>query len=157
VPATGVPTNQILASSLAGADETEQNRTERTEYTMARISRQFANEFLKTDDIEECPDRRSPPLTIWAVSEDEVGNQEKLVVSFRGTSKKMTLNKTNALALAESLGDETNDWKGAVIVLGVDKTMFQGKRVPCIRIAEAYPPGEAAAAAAATHTGPLPF
>lgn len=116
---------------------------------MAKVSDMFANEYLQTADIAKCKDKRTPPMTIMSVSEEDMGNRDKLVVSFIETGKRLPLNKTNALFLSEELGDETNDWRGARIVLGVEKTMFQGKRVEGIRVVLATKGDSAAVAAAA--------
>lgn len=128
---------------------------------MAKVSDMYDNEYLQTADIAKCANKRTPPLTIMLVSEEDMGNRDKMVVSFVETRKRLPLNKTNALFLAEQLGDDTDDWKGAAAILGVDKTMFQGKRVDCIRVVAATKgDGAAVAAAAAAATageGPIPF
>ncbi len=128
---------------------------------MARISEEYGNEYIQTADIAKCPNKRTPPLTILRVEEEDMGNRDKLVVSFVETSKRLPLNKTNALLLAEELGDESDDWKGSSMVLGVDKTMFQGKRVDCIRVVLATKGDGAAVAAAAAAAerahGEIPF
>lgn len=116
---------------------------------MPLISETFANEFLQTADVAKCAGQRTPPMTIMLVSEEDLGNRDRMVISFVETNKRLPLNKTNALFLAEELGDDTDDWRGAKLVLGVEKTMFQGKRVPCIRVVSATVPSEEAVAAAA--------
>jgi hypothetical protein len=130
---------------------------------MAKVSDMFANEFLTVDDISQCAGRRTPPLTIMTVTEEDMGNRDKLVVSFVETAKRLPLNKTNALFLSEVLGDESDDWRGGAVVLGVEKTMFQGKRVDCIRVMHATKGDSAAVAAAAAAvdakrpSGEIPF
>jgi len=116
---------------------------------MAKVSDMFANEYLTVDDLAKCAGRRSPPLTIMSVTEEDMGNKDKLVVSFVESAKRLPLNKTNAVQLSEDLGDETDDWRGAKVTLGVEKTMFQGKRVDCIRVVLATKPDATAVAAAA--------
>jgi hypothetical protein len=116
---------------------------------MAKVSDMFANEYLTVDDLSKCAGRRTPPLTIMSVTEEDMGNRDKLVVSFVETPKRLPLNKTNAVQLSEELGDETDGWRGSKMVLGVEKTMFQGKRVDCIRVVGTVKGDSAAVAAAA--------
>jgi hypothetical protein len=107
----------------------------------------FAAEFIRVEDL----DNKRHTLTVLACHEEDLGNRDKLVLSFGETGKRLPLNKTNAMMLSDELGDETDGWKGAKIIIGADKTMFQGKRVPCIRVLSAMKgsPADAAAAAAA--------
>lgn len=46
----------------------------------------------------------------------------KLVLSFEGKDKKMTLNKTNAMILSDRFGDDEADWIGKEIEIYTEKT-----------------------------------
>ena len=102
---------------------------------MARISESFAGKWLKPEDVG-----KSLRTVISDVTEEEIGQGEdkktKLVIWLNDTEKGLVLNKTNGNALAEILGDETDDWAGKKIVLRVEKVNFQGKSVPGIRVDE---------------------
>ena len=67
------------------------------------------------------------------VHEWEDGTSE-IVLSFDGTDKQLGLNKTNANTIAEGYGAETANWVGKQITVHPDRTDYNGKRVPCIRI-----------------------
>jgi hypothetical protein len=109
-----------------------------------RISDQFSNSFIKTEDLTSLPN----PLTIMRVEEEDLGGETKAVVYFRETEKGLPLNRTNAETIAEVLGDETDDWNGATLSLVRDRTKYRGRNVACIRV------GTVAAAAAAAAGGP---
>ncbi len=59
---------------------------------------------------------------------------EKLALTITGTDKLLLLNKTNAEELAEAYGDDTDSWIGKPVVVYTSRTLFQGKRVPAIRV-----------------------
>ncbi len=58
----------------------------------------------------------------------------KPVLYFDGGRKGLVLNKTNAQAIAEDYGDDTEAWTGREIVLFIQKVTFQGKLTPAIRV-----------------------
>ncbi len=58
----------------------------------------------------------------------------KPVLYFDGGQKGLVLNKTNATAIAEDYGDNTEAWPGRDIVLFIQKVTFQGKLMPAIRV-----------------------
>jgi hypothetical protein len=97
----------------------------------------YSNEFIKVEDLKG---KTTKPLTIMSAIPEDLGNRTKLVLTFVETEKKLPLNKTNTMYLSDELGEESDDWKGAKVRIGPDKTIFQGKRVPCIRIIEAVRP-----------------
>lgn len=93
----------------------------------------FPGSYLKADELGSA----RPTVTIERVVTEDIGGDQKPVVFFKGKTKGLVLNKTNALHIAEIAGStDTDDWGGTVITLYATKTEFQGKRVPCIRIAE---------------------
>ncbi len=58
----------------------------------------------------------------------------KPVLYFDGGQKGLVLNKTNATAIAEDYGDDTEAWTDREIVLFIQKVTFQGKLMPAIRV-----------------------
>ena len=97
-----------------------------------RIGSAFPSDYLKVDDLQGRP----LTVTITNVSQENVGNNDyKPVVHFREVQQGLVLNKTNANRIVDALGtDETDHWTGRQITLVPDKTEFQGKIVPCVRV-----------------------
>lgn len=96
-------------------------------------------EFLSGADVH---DVKGKPTTISAVisgvRQVEVGQDKETrwALTFKGTERKLTLNKTNLGTLIDQFGPETDDWTGKAISLVGTTTEYQGKRVKAIRIAE---------------------
>lgn len=100
---------------------------------MANINEAFPSKYLRAADLQG----RTPTVTIAEVKMETVGEDNRLVVYFTGKDKGLVLNKTNANAIADILGDEdTDNWTDGQIKLITAKVDFQGKRVPAIRIEE---------------------
>lgn len=103
-----------------------------------KIGEAFPSSYIKVEDLKG----RRVPVTIERVEVETLGQgkdqETKPVVYFKGAQKGLVLNRTNANTITDLCGtDETDEWVGHRIVLYQDKTDFQGKRVACIRIAEA--------------------
>lgn len=99
------------------------------------IKSAFPSELLKAADLN-----KAVMVTIADVTVEKIGDDEKPVLHFKGTNKRLALNKTNAAIIAEVLqSDETDDWIGRKIQLYPTKTEYQGKRVPCIRVSDQLP------------------
>lgn len=95
----------------------------------------FPSQRLKADDLQG----RRIAVTIETVEMEEVGQGDKKETKpcahFRGKDKSLVLNRTNWNRLADFLkSDDSDDWSGRSVVLGVEKVDFQGKRVPAIRV-----------------------
>lgn len=77
-------------------------------------------------------------LTIKSVTVDQIsgprGTDDKVVVYFRETPKKLILNKTNARAIADRLGPETNDWTGARVAFRTERVKVGRNDVDAIRV-----------------------
>jgi hypothetical protein len=95
------------------------------------ISGAFPSTYLKAADLQG----RRVTVTMAGVRLEDIGGEQKPILSFVGKDKGLVLNKTNANMIAEITGsEETDDWKGQAIVLYPTKTDFQGKRVDAIRV-----------------------
>lgn len=97
--------------------------------------------FLKADDLNG----KRVKVEIETVSvqpfENNGKEENKLVLSFTGKEKKLTLNKTNARSIAKMYGPDTDGWVGATIQIFPTTTDFGDKKdVPCIRVYEEPPP-----------------
>lgn len=98
-----------------------------------KFSDAYKGSFLKAADLDNKTIRR----TIKSLDMETIGDdgKEKVVARFKEDDQGFVLNKTNASILAESLGDDMDGWVGRTILLRPDKTQFNGKMVPCIRVA----------------------
>lgn len=84
----------------------------------------------------KCKDLNGKQIKV-SISGVEVANFDdgpKLCLSFNGTEKKLTLNKTNADTIASAFGDDETAWVGKKVVLSPAKTKFQGNIVDTIRV-----------------------
>ena len=96
-----------------------------------KIGVAFPGQYLKAADLQG----KRVRVVIDKVEMEDIGGETKPVLHFRGKSRGVVLNKTNANAIWGINGsDDTDDWPGTEIVLFPSKTDFQGKRVDCIRI-----------------------
>ncbi len=99
-----------------------------------RISEAYPSKYFKAADL----DGQDRTVTIRACVQEELGQgsemEVKPVLYFSGGQKGLVLNKTNAQAIAEDYGDDTEAWTGRDIVLFVQKVTFQGKLTPAIRV-----------------------
>ena len=89
------------------------------------------SDYLKAEDI---PKGKQVQLNIAGLEECQFTDGNKLALSFRGTEKKLVLNKTNATSIASSLGDNAEAWVGNNICVYSTMVDFGGKMVPAIRV-----------------------
>ncbi len=99
-----------------------------------RISEAYPSKYLKAADL----DGQDRTVSIRTCVQEELGQgsemEVKPVLYFDGGQKGLVLNKTNAQAIAEDYGDDTEAWAGREIVLFIQKVTFQGKLTPAIRV-----------------------
>lgn len=98
------------------------------------ITTAFPSKYLKASDLQG----RSVEVTIATIVMEEIGQgddkQEKPVIYFVGKEKGIICNVINGKMIAESYGDETDDWVGQLVEIYPDKTSFKGDIVDCIRV-----------------------
>ena len=126
-----------------------------------KISETYASKYLKAVDLGG----QDRTVKIRACVQEEMGQgsekENKPVLYFDGGQKGLVLNKTNATAIAEDYGDDTEAWTGREVVLFVQKVTFQGSLTPAIRVRvqntpqPAVPPRPAPGAPAAPDAAPL--
>ena len=97
-----------------------------------RISDQFPSKYLRAADL----DGREVTVTMAGVKMEPVvqGEPDKLILYFKGKEKGVVLNKTNATAISNLYGDDTDEWEGEDITLFPAMVSFQGNTVPAIRV-----------------------
>ena len=99
-----------------------------------KINQAFPSKYIKAADLGG----KEFTLAIAKVQIEDVGGQGseeyKPVLYFDGRTKGVVLNRTNATAIANRYGDDTDDWTGKDVIIYPDTVMFQGKMVDCIRM-----------------------
>ena len=95
------------------------------------ISTAFPGTYLKASDLQ---DRETTAKMDDVRNEIIGGDEEKPVLYFIGKTKGLVLNKTNANAIADVHGFDTDNWHNKLITIFPTQTDFQGKIVPCIRV-----------------------
>lgn len=104
----------------------------------------FPGKFLKAADLQG----REPVVTIARVTLEPMGRTQELkgVVTFKGKTKGLKLNKTNAQAIAQIAGSQNTDaWTGRQVQLFTTTADFGGQTYDVIRVkapgmAKAIPP-----------------
>lgn len=95
------------------------------------VDEMFPSKYLRAADLP----RRGLTLTIDAIEKEQIGGDDKWVLYFVGEDERgLCLNKTNALAIADGYGRDTENWSGRKIHLRKEKVAFQGNRVDAIRV-----------------------
>lgn len=94
----------------------------------------FPGTYIKAADLDG-----DTEFMITGCEEKNVARQGedadyKPVLEFEGTDQRFALNKTNATAIAEMYGYETDEWTGRKIVLYPTQTQFGAKMVDCVRV-----------------------
>lgn len=94
--------------------------------------------YLTGDHLKDC----DLSLVIQEFREEYIerpdGNMvKKQVLIFDEPSTRLILNKTNARALAEMFGPETDDWRGKQVELYAEEKMVFGKMRQIVKIREA--------------------
>lgn len=95
-----------------------------------KMSVAFPSKYIAAADLQG----RQVDVEIERVEMEDIGDDHKPVAYFVGKSKGLVLNKTNASAIADLYGDETDAWIGRVIIIFPTKTDFNGRRVDAVRI-----------------------
>jgi hypothetical protein len=108
----------------------------------------FTSKYLRAADVQG-----QHQLTIARTAMEQLGDETKLVLYFKGSDKGMVMNKTNSNNVAKVYGPETNGWIGKPIVIATAMTDYQGQSVACLRL---YPPQQTQHAPQPVQQAPLP-
>ncbi len=108
---------------------------------MTTVSDAFPSNYLKAADLNN----RTVKVAINKVVFEEIGQnkESKPIVYFEKVQKGMVLNKTNAVEIAATHGDQMEGWTGKEIELFSQMVPFQGQNVPAIRVRAVAPAAEA--------------
>ena len=117
---------------------------------MTTVSEAFPSNYLKAADLNN----RTVKVKIKEVVFEEIGKNKdrKPIAYFDKVKKGLVLNKTNAVEVAATHGDQMENWTGKEIELFSMMVPFQGQNVPAIRVRAV---AEAVVAEAADPNDPL--
>jgi hypothetical protein len=104
----------------------------------------FPSKYLKSSDLQG----RQCKVIMDRIDIEEIGSDRRPVVYFRGKEKGLVINKTNANAIADMYGSNTNGWIGKEILIFPTRVDFKGERVDAIRVQYIEPPRQSALAPA---------
>lgn len=94
-----------------------------------KISEEFPSKYLKAADLGG----REVKVIMSNVEKEKLGDDNKLVLYFKGKEKGVVLNKTNSGTISDAYGDDTEDWYDQELILFSVMVDFQGKVGPAIR------------------------
>lgn len=97
---------------------------------MALVSETFPSKYISAADLKG----GSALVAIDRTEFELLNNERKLIVYFQGKQKGLVLNKTNAQAIAQAYGDDTDQWSGAEVELFTIWTDYQGKQTEAVRV-----------------------
>jgi hypothetical protein len=104
-----------------------------------KVNDAFPTRFLQTTTIKTKP----IVATISHVEMETVGQgadqKQKPVIHFEDGHKPLIANKTNFLALADALGDDTDEWSGHKVKVYVARTQYGGKPTDGLRVQPIVP------------------
>lgn len=99
--------------------------------TNMNIETCFPSKFLKSADLQN----KRVKATIAQVTIEEMGDgSTKPCLHFKGKEKMLALNVTNATALKDAWGSETDAWKGREVELYAVTTVFKGQQTQGLRL-----------------------
>jgi hypothetical protein len=114
---------------------------------MPEFNHLYGSRFLTAADLKGSVNAVIERIEEETFMRDGKASRPKAVIHFRGASKPVVCNKTNANVLAAAFGKSFDDWIGKCVTVRPETTPFNGKVVPALRL---YP------APVKTETAPLP-
>ena len=94
-----------------------------------KVSEAYPSKWLAAADLNN----QNVRVVINRVEMEKIGDDTKPVIYFKGKTKGLVCNKTNAKSIEAAYGDEMNDWEGSELILFPILTDYQGKQVEAIR------------------------
>ncbi len=91
---------------------------------------QSKGDWLKADDLK----KKAIRVIISDAKIEKVGEDDRIVLSFKDKEKKLVLNKTNADVVADVYGDEELAWIDHEIIMYPTVCEYKGDSVACIRV-----------------------
>ncbi len=108
---------------------------------MTTVSEAFPSRYLKAGDLKN----KTVKVAIKEITFEEIGQErdKKPVMFFEKVEKGLVLNKTNAIEIGATHGEQMDGWVGKEIELFSQMVPFQGQNVPAIRVRAVAPAAEA--------------
>ena len=108
---------------------------------MTTVSEAFPSRYLRAADLKS----KTVKVTIKTVVFEEIGQDKdkKPIIYFEKVEKGLVLNKTNAVEIGATHGEQMDGWPGKEIELFSAMVAFQGQNVPAIRVRAVAPTAEA--------------
>lgn len=97
---------------------------------MSDINSFFPGKYIKASDLNGKP----LVITITSFGIEKVGDDDKPVLRFEGSTQGLVVNKTNAMSLGAILGNDTSMWLGMRVELYPTKVQFNVNMVDATRI-----------------------
>ena len=99
-----------------------------------KISTAFPSQYLKCADLNGKPwDVKIRTVVMEDLGQGS-GKESKPVLYVDDAQKGLVLNKTNAITIVNSYGDDTGNWTGKDIQVFPTTTEFKGETVDAIRV-----------------------
>jgi hypothetical protein len=92
------------------------------------------SKYLKATDLEREKKFRIKTVTEEEFEQDNKKKEKKLVVWFTNDERGLVLNKTNNRTIRGAFGDDTEGWKGKIIIVFPAMADNRGKMVPALRV-----------------------
>jgi hypothetical protein len=99
---------------------------------MPNVNDVFTSKYLRAADFEAGPELLKMGRTELATLKE--GEGQKIILYFEGKEKGVALNKTNATTIAKLYGNDTEEWRGRMIVVFQAYVDMKGETVPAIRM-----------------------
>lgn len=100
-----------------------------------KVSDIYGSKFLKSEEL-----KGKPITTVIEDAEvEEVKGQDgtirpRIILQLKDVAKRLIINATNAGNMSEAFGDDTDEWIGRTIKVGVHKVLYAGKKVDGIYV-----------------------
>ncbi len=100
------------------------------------------NEIYPSNTAVKASDLKGHAVKVKIASTEikKFDDGSKVVLHFEGKDKVFVCNKTNAMIIAATYGQNPESWLGKSVELYPDKTMFGTNLVDCIRVRIPVPP-----------------
>ena len=94
------------------------------------IMQSFPSSYLRAGDLQG----KTYKLVMKEVIMEDIGGDHKAVLYFQGADKGVVMNKTNASAISDAYGSDTDAWNGKEVEIFSAKVQFKGQTVDGIRM-----------------------
>lgn len=122
---------------------------------MPSASALYGGRWLSANDVQNPFSGFVTEAGTTKVREDDGTSRERIELRIEGAAKPVLINATNAQRMVEAFGDDFSQWVGHLVRVGVEQVIYNGKRVPGLRLQPIK--DDAQAVAATENPNPVPF